>query len=239
MNTCRAPDVDGLSVCLPHRQLLQKQQKWSALWCREPLNVSGKPWRVTHKAASPSVASSEGYSGGSSWSLPLGPSTAVAVLSLQAWRKEASWAGCSWERPGEHTGREERGRTSGNRQQQLHEWYWEQGQPVNFTEGSRQIERVGRDLHLATNMIQIKFYVLHICWKFKYWTNIEMLCSQFILFIDRRFKDFKLHSLNVLTGGADPFSTYCMETVEGRAEGGLTPPPLSTSSMACFISILW
>lgn len=35
------------------------------------------------------------------------------------------------------------------------------------------------------------------------------------------------------------FNTHCMETVEGMAQGSLTPPPLSTSSMACFISILW
>lgn len=33
-------------------------------------------------------------------------------------------------------------------------------------------------------------------------------------------------------------STHCMETVE-TAEGILPMPPLSTSSMACFISILW
>ncbi|TNN48086.1 hypothetical protein EYF80_041711 [Liparis tanakae] len=33
--------------------------------------------------------------------------------------------------------------------------------------------------------------------------------------------------------------THCMETVEGIEDGSLTPPPLSTSSMACFISILW
>lgn len=32
--------------------------------------------------------------------------------------------------------------------------------------------------------------------------------------------------------------THCMETVE-TAEGILPMPPLSTSSMACFISILW
>lgn len=33
-------------------------------------------------------------------------------------------------------------------------------------------------------------------------------------------------------------STHCMETVE-TAEGILPMPPLSTSSIACFISILW
>lgn len=33
-------------------------------------------------------------------------------------------------------------------------------------------------------------------------------------------------------------STHCIETVE-TAEGILPMPPLSTSSIACFISILW
>lgn len=32
--------------------------------------------------------------------------------------------------------------------------------------------------------------------------------------------------------------THCIETVE-TADGILPMPPLSTSSMACFISILW
>lgn len=37
---------------------------------------------------------------------------------------------------------------------------------------------------------------------------------------------------------ASAMGTHCMETVE-TAEGILPMPPLSTSSMACFISILW
>lgn len=46
--------------------------------------------------------------------------------------------------------------------------------------------------------------------------------------------------LNQLEPSSHDFkiATYCIETVE-TAEGILPIPPLSTNSIACFISILW